>query len=125
MYENLHGLLTIVVEYAILFFEFVGVGVLIVAGIKGLISYIKKNPHTRLDLARGMATALEFKLGGEILRTVILRDTSELIIVGGIILLRAALTALIHWEIKNEEEGQLAQISKTDSMGIDDNKTET
>ena len=47
---------------------------------------------------------LEFKLGSEILRTVVVRDLSEIAIVGAIILLRAALTFLIHWENKNEEE---------------------
>lgn len=47
--------------------------------------------------------ALEFKLGGEILRTVVVRDLKEIALVGAIILLRAALTFLIHWEIKNEE----------------------
>ena len=46
---------------------------------------------------------LEFKLGSEILRTVIVRDLSEIAIVGCIIVLRAALTFLIHWEIKEEE----------------------
>lgn len=114
MYEILHEYLTDIVQYAILFFELVGVVVLVVAGIQGVISYVKQNPATRLNLARGMATALEFKLGGEILRTVVLRDTNELIIVGGIILLRAALTALIHWEIKNEEQETVVREDTTD-----------
>lgn len=48
--------------------------------------------------------ALSFKLGGEILRTVVVRDMSEIMQVGAIIVLRAALTLLIHWEIKNEEK---------------------
>lgn len=88
---------------AILIFEFIGVGVLIISGLRGMWDYSCKNPLTRLNLARRMAMGLEFKLGSEILRTVIVRDVSEMIIVGGIILLRAALTFLIHWEIKNEE----------------------
>ena len=57
----------------------------------------------RLGLAEGIALALEFKLGGEVLRTAVVRTPSELIILGAIILLRGALTFLIHWEIKNEE----------------------
>ena len=56
-----------------------------------------------LNLAKGIALALEFKLGGEVLRTVIVREQAELIILGAIILLRGALTFLIHWEIKVEE----------------------
>ena len=56
-----------------------------------------------MKLAQGIALALEFKLGSEVLRTVIVREQSELIMLGLIILLRGALTFLIHWEIKGEE----------------------
>ena len=45
---------------------------------------------------------LSFKLGGEILRTVIVRDFTEVALVGCIIVLRAALNILLHWEIRNE-----------------------
>ena len=48
--------------------------------------------------------ALEFKMGGELLRTVIVREWNELLILGAIILLRAALTFLIQWEIKIERK---------------------
>lgn len=43
------------------------------------------------------------QLGSEILRTVLVREFSEILIVGAIIVLRAALTLLIHWEIENEK----------------------
>ena len=52
----------------------------------------------------GIALALEFKMGGEVLRTVVVREWAELGILGAIIVLRGALTFLIHWEIKNEEK---------------------
>lgn len=55
--------------------------------------------NIRLDLARSLALGLEFKLGGEILRTVIARDLREIAAVGAIIVLRGALSLLIHWEI--------------------------
>jgi len=101
--EVLHDILAVIVEAAILLFEYIGVFILIFTGIRGLIQNLKNDPFTRLNLARGMAMGLEFKLGSEILRTVVVRDFSEICTVGGIILLRAALTFLIHWEIKNEE----------------------
>ena len=100
---HVHNLLSIVVEASILLFEYVGVLILIMSGLVGFIGYLKKDPLTRLKLAKGMAMGLEFKLGGEILRTVLVRDFTEILLVGSIILLRAALTFLIHWEIKNEE----------------------
>ena len=61
-----------------------------------------------LDLAEGIALALEFKLGGEVLRTVIVREWTELLILGAIIALRGALTLLIHWEISVEEKREKA-----------------
>lgn len=99
----LHGVLTKVVNLAIVVFEFMGVAVIIVAGVIGVISYIRRDRFTRLKLAKGMAMGLEFKLGSEILRTVVVRELKEIAIVGAIILLRAALTFLIHWEIKTLE----------------------
>lgn len=99
--EWMHNALMVIGNAAIILFELIGVLVLVVTGIQGLIHYIKRDPLTRLKLAEGMAMGLEFKLGSEILRTVVVRDLSEILIVGAIILLRAALTFLIHWEIKN------------------------
>ena len=92
------------VEIAILGFELVGVFVIITAGIKGMINYFRKAPDVRLHLAQGMALGLEFKLGSEILRTVVVRELSEIGVVAAIIAVRAALTFLIHWEIKTESE---------------------
>lgn len=110
--ENLHHILNNIVDIAIVFFEFMGVMVIIVSGLQGIYQYISRNPLTRLNLAKGMAMGLEFKLGSEILRTVIVRDVKEIAIVAGIILLRAALTFLIHWEIKNEEANNEIQEHK-------------
>jgi uncharacterized membrane protein len=99
----LHELLSTITDVSILIFEYIGVFVIVFSGIVGIISYIRKDPLTRLKLAKGLAMGLEFKLGSEILRTVVLREIGEILIVGSIIVLRAALTFLIHWEIKNEE----------------------
>ncbi|MBU5331648.1 DUF1622 domain-containing protein [Anaerocolumna aminovalerica] len=101
--DILHHVLNNIVDYTMLLFEFMGVCVLILSGIKGTINYFQKNPYTRLNLAKGMAMGLEFKLGSEILRTVVVRTWKEILTVAGIIVLRAGLTLLIHWGIKNEE----------------------
>ena len=103
MLETLQTVLEAICEFSILMFEYIGVGVITVAGIQGLINYLKRKPNTRLLLAEGLAMGLEFKLGSEILRTVIVRNIQEILIVGGIIVLRATLTVLLHWEIKNEK----------------------
>ena len=116
LYVTLENLVKWMAEYSIILFEVVGVVVIAVSGICGVVNYIRRDPLTRLKLAKGMAMGLEFKLGGEILRTVVVRDLSEIMIVGAIILLRAALTFLIHWEIKNEEEdNEVNLLTKTPS----------
>lgn len=100
--ELLETILHSFVNLAMLLFEYIGVGVITFAGIQGIVNYVKREPDTRLVLAQGLAMGLEFKLGSEILRTVVVRSLSEIAIVGSIIALRAVLTILIHWEIKNE-----------------------
>lgn len=91
-------------ECGILIFEFIGVGIIIVTCLISFYKYITKKPDTRIYLGKGLAMGLEFKLGSEILRTVIVREWGEIAIVAGIIALRATLTFLIHWEIKEEEK---------------------
>ena len=51
-------------------------------------------------------------MGGEVLRTVVVREWSELLILGAIILLRGLLTFLIHWEIKNEQNAESIRENK-------------
>ncbi len=62
----------------------------------------KDGQRVRLSLARHLAFALEFKLGGEIIRTVLVRTVDEIFFLAAIILLRGILTLLIHWEIREE-----------------------
>lgn len=123
--ELLETLLHSFVNLAMLLFEYIGVGVITYAGIQGLVNYVRKAPDTRLVLAQGLAMGLEFKLGSEILRTVVVRSLSEIAIVGSIIALRAVLTILIHWEIKNEVNekqmpgaAQAAAAEDTDAAAI-------
>ena len=106
--EMLETILHSFVNLAMLLFEYIGVGVITFAGLQGLVNYLRRSPDTRLTLAQGLAMGLEFKLGSEILRTVIVRSLSEIAIVGSIIALRAVLTVLIHWEIRNEKADEAA-----------------
>jgi uncharacterized membrane protein len=97
-------LLHLVIEWAIIGFEFVGVLVLIWAGVKNLVRYIKKDIRSSMKLGKGIAMGLEFMMIGEILRTITTHDISEIIGVAAIVVIRVVLTILIHWEIKEEEK---------------------
>ena len=101
--QEVEVIFQIIVQWGVLLMECVGVVILLTTALKSIWGCLKRDKNVRLTLAKGIALALEFKLGGEVLRTVIVREWSELAILGAIIVLRGALTFLIHWEIKTEE----------------------
>jgi uncharacterized membrane protein len=107
MYEKILAVFDGFVGYTVLLIELVGVGVVAFSVVRALWQLLQRSRRVRLELAEGIALSLEFKLGAELLHTLTVRDWSELLILGAVILLRAAMTFLIQWEIglekKNEE----------------------
>ena len=101
---GMEEVLKIIVELAILLFEFTGVIVVVYSGIRAIVGGLKRYPQTKLNLAQGLTLGLSFKLGGEILRTVVAHELKDILIVAAIMALRAAMTILLHWEIKNEKK---------------------
>ena len=110
--ENIELYLNYLVQFCTIILEFFGIIVLIVTAVKCFIRWIKHDTTLRLTLAQGIALSLEFKMGSEVLRTVVVRDWEELGILGAVIVLRGLLTFLIHWEIKHEEESLQKNSSK-------------
>ena len=105
LYDSFISIFHLVVEYSVLLLEAVGVCIIVGTAIKCVIDLLKKKKsNLRLHLAEGIAFALEFKLGSEVLHTLLARDLNELAVIGMVIVLRALLTFLIHWEIKMEKE---------------------
>ena len=102
--EALEHVLSVIIQLSIHILEFMGVATILYGAFRAVYEIVCHRPGVRLKLAESMALALEFKLGGEILRTVQVRDWSEIAIVGAIILLRGVLNLLIHHEIKIEED---------------------
>lgn len=89
--------------------ELIGIFVVAVSAVQGFYYYLQglfghKDHNVKLDLANGMATGLEFKVASEILKTVLVRDLNELLVLGSVIILRALLALLIHFEMKTSEE---------------------
>jgi len=100
----------IIIRISIILCDMLGVLVLITTVAKSIYCYFHRDHHIKLTLAQGIALALEFKLAGEVLRTVTVRELNELFILGVIIILRTAITILIHWEIKTEKAEQEHEI---------------
>lgn len=112
-FEQVEEIFFIAIEYCVLIVELIGVCILLWTVFRAVLELFRKKERVRLNLAEGIALALEFKIGGELLRTLIVREWNELLILGSIILLRAALTFLIQWEIKIEKKnGELCTCGK-------------
>ena len=115
-YEDiLHNL----AEVSALTLEFIGVLIIIIGSIKALIHLGKGLVRHRainivVELGKTLALAREFKMGAEIIKTVIVHDLHELAVLGVVIAIRALLAFLIHWEMKmekNEEEEKGRRVS--------------
>ncbi len=96
-------------EFVVNTLELVGILIIVFGSIgslaKLLVVALRRKPATIIiDLGRTLAFALEFKMGAEIINTVIVRDLRELAILAVVILIRALLAVLIHWEIKMEKD---------------------
>ena len=104
MYEVLENILTQITQYSILILEVVGVVIIMATAVRCMIAGIKRNHIVPLMLGKGIALALEFMLASEVLRTVTSADVKTLGLVGITVVLRAAMTVLIHWESRNEKK---------------------
>lgn len=100
-----------IVRICILLIEMAGIIVIIASMVRGFIAFIKKDEHIRIDLAQGIMLGLEFKIGSEVLRSVIVTNWEELGKLGAIILLRSLLTFLLHWEISEEEKREKERLA--------------
>lgn len=105
-YQSIVKIFEHIIQYSTLILECIGVAVLLFFAGKALVMLIRRKGNARLTLAEGIALSLEFKLGGELLRTVMVENWEELLTIGGIILLRAAMTFLIQWEIRIEKRDE-------------------
>lgn len=108
-YENI---LHLIAEFVVYTLELVGILIILLGSVKAiihLVSKLKKRQKTNIiiDLGKTLALALEFKMGAEIVNTVIVRDLAELGTLAIVIGLRAILSLLIHWEIKNERRAEM------------------
>ena len=95
--------------------EIIGISIVIFGSVKVLLQYLKRiknkdgeHQNAVIALGRSLSLALEFKMGAEIVNTVIVRELKELLILGLVIVLRAILAVLIHWEITTEEKEERA-----------------
>ena len=107
--HTLHDILNTVVPVIVFVLEVMGVLIVGWTCIKSFGEYIqntfmKKHNAIQTHLAKGLATGLEFKLGAEILKTLIVNDLEELAVLGAVFALRALMSILIHFELKHAHD---------------------
>ena len=109
------AVLHFIAEIAICTLELVGIIIILAGAVKAIIHLFDNAKHEHniiVDLGKMLALALEFKMGAEIVKTVIVHDLAELLTLAIVIALRAILSLLIHWEIKNEKKAEMSETTE-------------
>ncbi len=92
-----------ILDYAITAVEIVGALIILFYVIRALIALLQKNRSQCRDrLTTGISTGLSFLLASEVLKTIIAPDWSAIGMTCAILLMRAGMTLLVHWENKIE-----------------------
>ena len=108
-----------ILYYIIWFIEIVGIAIIVFGTFYSLVRFLVnsiknkkvfrdkniRGSSIKLVLANYLALGLEFMLASEILRTVTInRELSEIMVLSAVIILRAAMSLLIYWELSCEEK---------------------
>lgn len=115
--EGYKSILYDTAEVAACTLELIGILIILIGTVKALCNlarhFRKPGPfNVVIDLGRSLALALECKMGAEIIYTVIVRDLRELGILAVVILIRALLAFIIHWEIRMERRDEQGSATK-------------
>ena len=89
--------------------ELMGICIVAISAVTSFWKYFRslithKTVDVKSQLASGLALSLEFKMAAEILKTVLIHDLTELTVLGAVIVLRALLSFLIHFEMKQGDK---------------------
>ena len=103
MYEVLEDSFKDIIKYFIMAVEVVGVGVLVVYTIRAFCAMFKSSYVCKRLLSTGITTALSFLLVGEVLKTIVAPDWKDIGMTCAILVMRAAVTLLLHWEHQRED----------------------
>ena len=102
MYETIHSFIENILDYAIVAIEVIGALIILFYTVRALISLLQKQHHQRCFLTTGITTGLNFLLASEVLKTIGEASWSDIGMVCAILLMRAGMTLLVHWESKME-----------------------
>ena len=96
------------VPHAISLLELSGILIVLQSAAFAIYEYVlsvffHRRVNFQAHFGKGLVAALEFKMAAEILKTVLVHSLDELVVLGAVILLRAVLSFLIHYEMRHGE----------------------
>ena len=105
MFEMATELLHVYSEYVIIFVEFIGVSIILTGSIRALIILFKNDNNyshreVKIVLGEALALGLEFKMGAEIVHTLVVSNLNDIVMLAFVVVLRIVLSIVIHWEVK-------------------------
>ena len=113
----LENVINLVLPIIIHILELMGVAIICFGAIRSIITYFRVQfrptkgrrlsdsqgaGNVKIMLGTSLELGLEYKMGAEIIKTLLIRDMSEIWILASVIVLRAMLFVLIHFEIRAE-----------------------
>ena len=103
MFEAIERVFLEVTRYGILAVEALGVLIILSAAMRALLSLLRDRRASLHILTEGITTALSFLLASEVLKTITAPDWRDIGMTCAILMMRAGMTLLIHWESKHED----------------------
>ncbi|WP_286078699.1 DUF1622 domain-containing protein [Faecalibaculum rodentium] len=93
-----------VAEISVNFMELLSICIIVFTTFVAFFKLLRHEKSARVYLLHGQSIGLTFKLGSEILRTITVRNMDEIMQIAMLILIKAAMTWLIHWELTDTDE---------------------
>ena len=105
--ETAEHVLDLVIHCGVLILEIVGAALILYRSALAVVSlFRKKGAGCHKCLTEGITTGLSFLLASEVLKTIIDRDWTSIGMTCAILLMRAAISILVHWESRAEDAAE-------------------
>ncbi|WP_018659084.1 DUF1622 domain-containing protein [Allofustis seminis] len=108
--------------------EIIGIAIIVYAAVETLLLLFKSRLNysdrdVLINFGEALSLSLTFNLGAEIIKTVTVRDTYELVVLSAVVIIRIIITVLLHWELKqvaDEGHGDARKIVHDNIRGLKD-----
>ncbi len=98
-------------EWVVPICEIIAIIVIVLSVLTAFFYFIRNkftpaNRDVKIDLMSGMSLGIEFAMAAEILKTLETHDLDQLLLLGGVILIRVVLALMIHFEMRDHNAKQ-------------------